>query len=36
MRVFGWTVAIVVGGYGTYVFLKSVPDLIRYARLSSM
>jgi hypothetical protein len=36
MRIFGWTVAIVVGGYSTYVFLKSVPDLIRYAKLSSM
>jgi hypothetical protein len=36
MRIFGWTVAIVVGGYSTYVFLKSVRDLIRYAKLSSM
>jgi hypothetical protein len=36
MRIFGWTVAIVVGGYSAYVFLKSVPDIIRYAKLSSM
>jgi hypothetical protein len=36
MRVFGWMVTVVVGGYATYVFLKSVPDLVRYARLSSM
>jgi hypothetical protein len=36
MRIFGWTVAIVVGCYSAYVFLKSVPDMIRYAKLSSM
>jgi len=36
MRVFGWTVALVIGGYATYVFLKSTPDIIRYARLSAM
>ncbi len=36
MRIFGWTVAIVVGGYSTYVFLRSVPDLVRYAKLSSL
>lgn len=36
MRIFGWTVAIVVGGYSAYVLLKSVPDLIRYVKLSSM
>lgn len=36
MRTFGWTVAVVVGGYATYVFLKSIPDMMRYARLSAM
>jgi hypothetical protein len=36
MRIFGWTVAIVVGGYSTYVFLRSVPDLFRYVKLSSL
>ena len=36
MRTFGWTVAIVVGGYSTYVFLKSIPDIVRYVKLSAM
>jgi len=36
MRAFGWTVAIVVGGYSTYLFIKSIPDFIRYAKLSSL
>jgi hypothetical protein len=36
MRTFGWAVTIVVGGYATYVFLKSIPDIVRYAKLSSI
>jgi hypothetical protein len=36
MRIFGWTVAIVVGGYATYLFWKSIPDMVRYAKLSSL
>jgi len=36
MRIFGWTVAVVVGTYATYLFIKSLPDLYRYAKLSSM
>jgi len=36
MRAFGWTVAIVVGGYSAYLFAKSIPDMIRYVKLSSM
>lgn len=36
MRAFGWTVAIVVGGYTTYVFVKSIPDMIRYMKLRAM
>lgn len=36
MRTFGWTVAIVVGGYTTYLMLKSIPDFVRYAKLSAM
>jgi hypothetical protein len=36
MRTFGWAVTIVVGGYATYVFLRSLPDMYRYAKLSSM
>jgi hypothetical protein len=36
MRTFGWAVAIVVGGYATFVFLKSIPDIVRYAKLSSL
>ena len=36
MRTFGWVVAIVVGGYSTYLVIKSIPDLVRYAKLSAM
>jgi hypothetical protein len=36
MRTFGWAVTIVVGGYATFVFLKSIPDIVRYVKLSSM
>jgi hypothetical protein len=36
MRIFGWAVAIVVGTYSTYLFVRSVPDMVRYAKLSSM
>jgi hypothetical protein len=36
MRAFGWAVALITGGYAAYVVLKSIPDIGRYARLSSM
>ncbi len=36
MRKFGWIVTIVVGGYATFVFIKSIPDLVRYAKLSAL
>jgi hypothetical protein len=36
MRAFGWTVAIIVGSYTTYLFVKSIPDMVRYVKLSSM
>ena len=36
MRKFGWTVAIVVGGYASYLFVKSIPDLYRYAKMTAM
>lgn len=36
MRKFGWTMALVLGGYATYLVLKSIPDMVRYAKLSSM
>lgn len=36
MRTFGWTVAIVVGSYATYLIVKSIPDMVRYAKLSSL
>ena len=36
MRTFGWLVTVVVGGYAAYVVLKSVPDMVRYAKLSSL
>jgi hypothetical protein len=36
MRVFGWAVALVVGGYAAVMILKSVPDMVRYVKLSTM
>ena len=36
MRTFGWAVAIVVGGYAAFVFVKSIPDVVRYAKISTM
>ncbi len=36
MRAFGWAVAIVMGGYAGYIFLKSIPDMVRYVKISSM
>jgi len=36
MRAFGWTVAIVVGGFSTYLVIKSIPDMVRYVKLSSL
>jgi hypothetical protein len=36
MRAFGWVVTIVVGGYTAYLIAKSIPDMVRYAKLSSM
>jgi len=36
MRIFGWVVAVVVGGYATVMILKSVPDVVRYVKLSTM
>jgi hypothetical protein len=36
MRTFGWTVALVTGGYAAFVLLKSIPDIARYVKLSSM
>ena len=36
MRIFGWTVALVAGGFTAYLFVKSIPDMVRYARLSSL
>jgi hypothetical protein len=36
MRKFGWAVAVVVGGYSAYVFIKSIPDMVRYVKLASM
>jgi hypothetical protein len=36
MRVFGWTVALVVGGYTAYLVLKSIPDIVRYVKISSL
>jgi len=36
MRTFGWMVTVVVGGYAAFVLLKSIPDMVRYAKMSSM
>jgi hypothetical protein len=36
MRALGWTVAVVAGGYAAFVLLKSIPDIARYIKLSSM
>lgn len=36
MRTFGWLVFVVVGGYSAYLVVKSLPDIARYARLSTM
>lgn len=36
MRVFGWAVALAVGGFATYLTIKSIPDMVRYVKLSSM
>lgn len=36
MRVFGWTVALIIGAYSAYVLSLSVPDMIRYVKLSRL
>jgi hypothetical protein len=36
MRAVGWVVTIAVGGYATYLFVRSIPDIYRYVKLSSM
>jgi hypothetical protein len=34
MRKFGWVVTVVVGGYASWLFLRSIPDMARYAKMS--
>jgi hypothetical protein len=36
MRTFGWVVTVVVGGYATFLVLKSIPDIKRYIQMSAM
>jgi hypothetical protein len=36
MRAFGWAVTIVVGGFAGYLFVKSIPDMVRYVKLASL
>ena len=36
MRVFGWVVAVIAGGCTAFVLLRSIPDIGRYVRLSTM
>jgi hypothetical protein len=34
MRKVGWAFTIVVGGYATYLVVKSIPDMVRYVKIS--
>jgi len=36
VRSFGWAVTVVVGGYATFLFVKSLPDIYRYMKLRAM
>lgn len=36
MRAFGWTIALITGGYSAYVLLRSLPDIGRYIKLNNM
>jgi hypothetical protein len=36
MRAFGWAVTVVVGGYATFLLIKSLPDIYRYMKLQAM
>jgi hypothetical protein len=36
MRTLGWTIAVVVGGYANFMLLKSIPDMVRYVKTSTM
>ena len=36
MRAFGWAITVVVGGYVTFMLLKSIPDMVRYVKISTM
>ncbi len=35
MRSFGWAMALLIGGYTAYLVVRSVPDIIRYVKLSN-
>jgi hypothetical protein len=36
MRIFGLTVAIAVGTCTVFLLLKSIPDMVRYTKLTRM
>ena len=36
MRAFGWVIAVAAGAATAYVFVRSIPDIVRYVRLSTM
>ena len=36
MRTFGWAVALVTADHAAYLLVRSIPDIGRYVRLSSM
>jgi hypothetical protein len=36
MRNLGWAVTVVIGGYAAFMMLKSIPDMVRYVKISTM
>jgi hypothetical protein len=36
MKTFGLAITVVVGGYVTFMLLKSIPDMVRYVKISTM
>jgi hypothetical protein len=36
MRGFGWAITVIVGGYAALMLLKSIPDAVRYVKISTM
>jgi hypothetical protein len=36
MKSFGWVMFVLIGGYSSYLLIKSIPDIVRYVKLSSL